>query len=935
MTRRFPAGSEWRKWDLHVHVPGTKRSDNYEPKDGKPDWDRFADAIEQSDVAVVGITDYFSADQSMGFIDHFKAKYPESEKLLLVNVELRLNETVNGNTQLVNFHIIFRDSIPAAKVQEFLSRLKTQTTDPDGRHKTCAELVGGEFATATVTRDDIKRAFADTFGDKAELSEKVLYLAPANNDGLRAQRGSRRKAYLADEIDKDVHAIFGKDPDNSIYYLKTDRFEDQSQISKPKPVFGGCDARSFKELDDWLGKSDVSESTRQVITWVKADPTWEGLQQTLVEPGDRVALSDLMPDAKDQYKFIRRVTFSGSKDFPDEIAFNPNLNAIIGSRSSGKSALLAHIAHAVDPAYAVQQQMLASKANSESEVGPAAGLSWRDVANTICRVEWADGSVDGGNVIYIPQNWLYQISDNPRVVTGKIQPVLVKHYPHYFREHTRLLDVVKTANLTIEKATTRWFELAAEHGRLTDEIKQVGDRKAITKARDEIKDQIETLRDASALSADDLNRYQEVVHTIEADQARIAEIDIEAEQLSEYVSEGPRRKVRIVAGAVSAETYLTPDVEDVPERLAAILSTLISEAEVALVAKAEAAIVTYREALAAEAQSLTKAVKKLQTDNKELIAKHKANATLDELVKRQKAQQDSLDRIDKLEARRVGAAKNERTAAEQIARQVLARSDAVAALKVAFEAEPRVLDQLTFGISIELDDETVRDLSEPFRKNETGTFLLKRSEESDALVDIEKAQSDPAAFMQDLFTRKQRLNVGNAPVDVAGRVLTATPEVRFTAELDSDRIGGFDKSTMTPGKRALFALTLILGEAEELWTLLIDQPEDDLDSRSIYGDIVRYLVQQKKQRQIILVTHNANLVVGADAEEVLVANRHGDDRKNRDSRTFDYLTGSLEHSAPRKSAAYDLDRMGIREHAVEILDGGEEAFRKRRDKYKL
>jgi predicted ATPase len=140
---------------------------------------------------------------------------------------------------------------------------------------------------------------------------------------------------------------------------------------------------------------------------------------------------------------------------------------------------------------------------------------------------------------------------------------------------------------------------------------------------------------------------------------------------------------------------------------------------------------------------------------------------------------------------------------------------------------------------------------------------------------------------------------------------------------------------MTPGKQALFALTLILGETDERWALLIDQPEDDLDSRSIYWDIVRYLVEQKKQRQIILVTHNANLVVGADAEEVLVANRHGDDRKNKDGRTFDYLTGSLEHSEPKKSATYDLERMGIREHAVEILDGGEEAFQKRRDKYKI
>ena len=98
---------------------------------------------------------------------------------------------------------------------------------------------------------------------------------------------------------------------------------------------------------------------------------------------------------------------------------------------------------------------------------------------------------------------------------------------------------------------------------------------------------------------------------------------------------------------------------------------------------------------------------------------------------------------------------------------------------------------------------------------------------------------------------------------------------------------------------------------------------------------MRYLVEQKKERQIILVTHNANLVVGADAESVIVANRHGDDRKNRDGRTFDYLTGSLEHSRKRQASSFELERMGIREHAVEILDGGKEAFQKRRDKYKI
>lgn len=166
-------------------------------------------------------------------------------------------------------------------------------------------------------------------------------------------------------------------------------------------------------------------------------------------------------------------------------------------------------------------------------------------------------------------------------------------------------------------------------------------------------------------------------------------------------------------------------------------------------------------------------------------------------------------------------------------------------------------------------------------------------------------------------------------------VLSAKPEIRFAAEMDGDTIGGFGSSTMTPGKQALFALTLILSDVGEDWPLLIDQPEDDLDSKSIYESVVKFLRRQKQRRQILMVTHNANLVVGADAELVIVANRHGADRPNEDARVFDYASGPLESIEIVENAEFELDRLSTRDHVVEILDGGEEAFRKRQQRYQL
>lgn len=933
MTKRYPAGSEWRKWDLHVHLPGTKLTDGYDKKNGEPDWDRFAEALENSDVAVFGITDYFVAGQTLEFIKYFKQKYPRSEKLLLANVELRLNETVNSSQQMVDFHVIFSNSVTNDRITGFLSRLPTQITDDQGRLKPCSELTGKDYESATVTRADIKKAFRETFGDRAEPTDYVIFLAPANNNGLRAQSGQRRKASLADEIDKDVHAIFGKDSDNSTYFLTTGRYEDRNQKSKPKPVFGGCDAHNFADLTDWLGKAIEGENTRQVVTWVKADPTFEGLQQTLVEPGDRVSLSELMPDAKELYKVIKRVSFQGGNDFPEEIILNPNLNAVIGSRSSGKSALLAHISHAIDPDYTIKQQTLASQLR-ESDVGPAAGLSWQSVQATVCKVEWADGSTEGGQVIYIPQNWLYQISDNPKEVTGKIRPVLESHYPSYFREQQRLLGVVASANDAIIRAVARWFSLTEDHANIVAGLKQLGGRPSIIQARDKIKTEVETIRAANSLTAEDIDTYQKVIDDLGAKRDRVQESGLEAEQLSSFTIERSPKQFIPMPGAVSVEMRLTPDPSRLPETLATKLTALITASSTDLVTKAEAAIVTYRSQLVTEIGGLTAEIATLESDNKDLLTRHQANTALDELVKRQKIQQDSLDKIDNLEARRDRIAEEQDSSVAEIKTRIEERSTALDSIIDGFHKDDRKLDNLTFGIATGFDSSAIKELSEPFRKNAAGAYL-KRDDDTDLIIDIDKAQNDPVAFMADLSSKKQKLNQGNLPVDVARRVLTATPEIRFTATLDMDHIGGFERSTMTPGKQALFALTLILGEAEERWALLIDQPEDDLDSKSIYTDIVRYLVQQKKQRQIILVTHNANLVVGADAEEVLVANRNGDDRKNKGNRTFNYLTGSLEHSKKRSTAPYELDRMGIREHAVEILDGGEEAFLKRRDKYKI
>ncbi|MGL6372487.1 hypothetical protein ACSZMY_02085 [Aeromonas hydrophila] len=138
---------------------------------------------------------------------------------------------------------------------------------------------------------------------------------------------------------------------------------------------------------------------------------------------------------------------------------------------------------------------------------------------------------------------------------------------------------------------------------------------------------------------------------------------------------------------------------------------------------------------------------------------------------------------------------------------------------------------------------------------------------------------------------------------------------------------------MSPGKRGLVLLNLILHLSNSSHPILIDQPEDNLDNRTIYDQLNNFVRTRKMKRQIIMVTHNANLVVAADAECVIVANQSGQqENTENDKFRFEYCSGGLECSFEKKEPN-SLQDKGIRQHVCEILEGGISAFKEREMKY--
>jgi hypothetical protein len=934
----YPRGSEWRKWDLHLHAPGTKLSDHYVLKDGRPDLEQFCQVVHNSDVAVVAITDYFSLDTYFAVKDKYTELYPDDDLLLLPNLELRLPLAVNRGEQEVNLHLIFRPTLTQAEADKFLGRLKTAATTGASRTAiTCADLGSKQdFESATVSLDAIEQAIKDTFGEHATVpsirQEYLLVVASAKGDGIRpGGNGIQRKKLLTDEIDKFSDGFFANAGSRG-YFLDTDRLENEETVAE-KPVFDGCDAHSFQDLRAGLGKQVTTDGRQRNITWIKADPTYAGLLQTLIEPADRIAMQAAEPDQKEPYKLISAVRFSGTDEFPAEVVFNRNLNAIIGSRSSGKSALLAFIAHAVDPVETVRIQVETLGIRDAKEAGPAAGFTWDDVSGVTIEVEWQSGGGTTGKVIYIPQNSLHTLSEQPDEINKKIAPALFRTYPTVKTAYESAIGKIAAANTEVKTAIDEWFELAARVEDRTHEIADMGDKAAITAERDRLQAEIDRIKTAAELTDAEVAKYQEIAGQLDGMEARLKEIEVELDQLASYVVLPGATSVAVISPqTVQASVTVRPSAVEVPEPVAADIEQIKIDAANVLVAEVEVLLADAVTARDAERTSLRGEIQMIKADNGELITKHEANEELSSVVADHKKQVASLEELDKREKSRVKLVADQAAAADKVAMGIVDRDTALSTLEETFNGAERVLSDLKFGIESAVPPEIVEHASLGFSQRSTNDYIKNKGD----AVSYEDAQADPAKFLNALRDGHVTLNKNYEPGAVAADVLTVTKEVRFSAELDADHIGGFTKSSMTPGKQALFALTLILNESQEPWPLLIDQPEDDLDSRSIYDTIVPYLTKRKTERQIIMVSHNANLVIGSDSEQVIVANRHGNDRKNKGGRTFEYFTGALEHSqALDESSGTTLGRCGIREHACEILDGGEEAFQKRREKYKI
>ena len=171
----YERGSEWRRWDLHVHTPGTQKNDQYTGSNLEEKWNNFYQSVNDyvgdgsnplKNIAVIGITDYLSIDNCIKVIQD--KRLPKSVKMILPNVELRMTPLAKQTP--INIHCLFDPSIVNELENRFFSKLSFSYggTTYSASHDDLRRL-GKAFCQQSLTEDEAYEVGLEQFIITCEL----------------------------------------------------------------------------------------------------------------------------------------------------------------------------------------------------------------------------------------------------------------------------------------------------------------------------------------------------------------------------------------------------------------------------------------------------------------------------------------------------------------------------------------------------------------------------------------------------------------------------------------------------------------------------------------------------------------------------------------------------------------------------------------------
>ncbi|KND50677.1 MAG: ATPase involved in DNA repair [Parcubacteria bacterium C7867-001] len=1009
----YNRGSEWRKWDLHIHTPasfhwnGGKRFFEMTAPEKEQAFQKMLETINNSDVAAFAMTDYWTFDGYLEFKDYIKRKNLKLNKTVFPGMELRVEAPVDYR---LNIQVILSDELTAQQLKDFKAKLRIGSLN-----RSLSDDAIKEFAQ---TLDDSK---AKTHGFKSPSTLNDTELLELGSKTVVVTKESLcRDAFTAippkcgyillpyDTSDGLVKLDWATHPHDDNYFMQSAHiFESRNDEcidlflcketpknksfiknfiktigGKPKPVVSGSDAHKIEDYGNYpSGK----------ITWIKADVTFQGLRQVVNEPADRAYVGTsplkLIEVANNKSKYVDSIKIAHTSPgttpawFSSKLPLNSGFVAIIGKKGSGKSALADIVSlcgdskiNPKDYSFLTTQKFKKRSLAKNYE----ANLTWLDAQeiskNLDSEVEVAT-SVE--RIKYLPQQYVETICNEEGVsilFQQEIDKVIFSYVPDESRLGTNsLAELIKTKTESVDGSIS---VLRTELHRINEKITLHEDKEAPKYEESLNKKLEEKQRELKNLPQPKVVKKPKTTLN-KATEAKIKRLTASITKFDEQITVA-KQELKDVNGRLHKLEKITDKVTSLGGDVEAFIETFQEDAtgmgidltKVLSLKINDGVLKTKKTELSAEKEKLDE---KLEQNNpksttsfyikkaKQEAELAKITATLDADQKQYKEYlqalkeygekkqaiegkkgDTSLDTIISLEEEidfvknklkgflQQGYKKREETLKKvfkELGQKIKFYQEIYTPIVSFIESEKETQEKsgnvLSFSAGLVFGrPKFVDDFFSFVNQGKDGSFQTVAGGQKilNAIMDkYDLTKEDGVCgFTEDLLTHLRNDNTGTTP---------KTNHIK--SQLKKDQTDFYDyvfnldyldvkykilfngkdlnANEFSPGEKGALLLIFYLLIDKENIPLVIDQPEENLDNESVYTLLVPYIKKAKSRRQIIAVTHNPNLAVVCDAEQIICASM---DKKKSEVK---YVSGSIEDS-------------DINKKIVDILEGTLPAF---------
>lgn len=1022
-NKKHLRGSTWSQWDLHIHTPvsfhwngekfnGDKKHDNAL-------IDEMIHALNNAEPEVFAIMDYWTFDGWFKLQNRLKEPdSPKLEKTVFPGIELRLVAPMEGR---LNAHVIFSDKIEKQYLDDFKSNLQiafinrplsdsalrelARKTNDDKlkkygfkKHNINSqddEALRAGSTIAEITKESYVEAITRVPNDQA-----IGFMPFDTNDGLAEVKWFEHYAYVMElfqsspifetrDFGKRCAFVGEKVSDNVKYF---NAFQDALK-NIPRLAVSGSDAHCFigeKGNNDKRGYGDFPSNKK---TWIKAEPTFKGLQQAILEPAKRSYIGEKPPKIneielnKTFYIDSVEIKKTGTKSVGEwldgcNIPLNPDLTAIIGNKGSGKSALADVIAMLGNSKQSKHFSFLKRDRFFGKSGEPANQftgiLTWHDGGKETRILSELSPEEKTERVRYIPQGYFEELcnehtSGKSNAFERELRSVIFSHTSEEMRLGTLYFEqlIEKQEQSLRNKLSEYRKDLSKVNEEIVgieqqlkpvelDKLKEVLQLKNKQIEEHEKLKPIEVSKPETALNQEQqviANNLTQVNNNINTSQTRLQEVVSENTRLAkqQQALSDIQERLRLLQRSFDQMRQESNDdlvlLELSWNDIAVLdIKTSVFDAKKKIISSKQSELKTENERLTGEIAKLLEEQKiytaKLDAPQQQYEEYQRKFAEwtqkLDaltgsptepetkigletrikqieqlplELKKlRERRLQLSRDIFDTLNTQREEREKLFKPVQDLIQDNSLIRDDYKLQFQATLSSSSDAIANPLFGL--------IKQTSGEFRGQDEALTVIRTLFDTYNLNDKEGV----TGFISNLFEKMETASKGDNEKEVGisnilkkDQTANAVYDLIFGLEFLEPRYSLVFQDTqieqLSPGQRGALLLIFYLLVDKGQLPIILDQPEENLDNETVFRLLVPVLSEAKKKRQIIMVTHNPNLAVVCDAEQIIYANF-----SRSDNFTISYQAGAIENDE-------------INKRVVTVLEGTKPAFDNRSGKY--